>query len=62
MQSAAIYPYILDPKLTTQVWGGNELVRVYGKHGDPNARLGESWECWDTDPVTNGSLAGDTVA
>ena len=62
MQSAAIYPYILDPKLTTQVWGGNELVRVYGKHGDPNARLGESWECWDTDPVTNGPLAGDTVA
>ena len=35
MQSAAIYPYMLDPKLTTQVWGGDELVRVYGKHGDP---------------------------
>jgi mannose-6-phosphate isomerase len=62
MERGAIYPYVLDPKLTTQVWGGDELVRVYGKHGDPNARLGESWECWDTDRVTNGELAGSTVA
>jgi mannose-6-phosphate isomerase len=62
MQRAAIYPLALDPKLTTQVWGGDELVRVYGKHGDPNARLGESWECWDADRVTNGDLAGATVA
>ncbi len=62
VQSDAVYPYLLDPKLTTQVWGGDELVRIYGKHGDPNARLGESWECWDTDPVINGALAGSTVA
>jgi mannose-6-phosphate isomerase len=62
MQGDAIYPYVLDPKLTEQVWGGDELVRVYGKHGDPNARLGESWECWDADRVTNGELSGATVA
>jgi mannose-6-phosphate isomerase len=62
MADATIYPYILDPKLTTQVWGGDELVRVYGKHGDPNARLGESWECWDADRVENGELTGSTVA
>ncbi len=62
MQRGGVYPYLLDPKLTTQVWGGDELVRIYGKHGDPNARLGESWECWDADPVTNGALAGSTVA
>lgn len=62
MGGDAIYPYVLDPKLTTQVWGGDELVRVYGKHGNPNARLGESWECWDADRVTNGALAGATVA
>ena len=62
MQSDSTYPYVLDPLLTTQVWGGDELVRVYGKHGDPTARLGESWECWDADRVTNGALSGDTVA
>ncbi len=62
MLSDALYPYVLDPKLTTQVWGGDELVRVYGKHGDPNAKLGESWECWDADRVLNGELTGSTVA
>lgn len=62
MQTNGLYPYVLDPKLTQQVWGGSELVRVYGKHGDPNAKLGESWECWDTDRVVNGELAGSTVA
>jgi mannose-6-phosphate isomerase len=62
VENATIYPYVLDPKLTTQVWGGDELVRVYGKHGDPKARLGESWECWDTDRVVNGTLAGSSVA
>jgi mannose-6-phosphate isomerase len=62
MQGKSVYPFILEPKLTTQVWGGDELVRVYGKQGDPNARLGESWECWDADRVANGDLAGCTVA
>ena len=62
MPSDSIYPYVLDPKLTTQIWGGDELVRIYGKHGDPSARLGESWECWDADRVTNGGFAGSTVA
>jgi mannose-6-phosphate isomerase len=62
MADDAIYPYVLDPKLTTQVWGGDELVTVYGKRGDPHARLGESWECWDSDRVTNGALAGETIA
>jgi mannose-6-phosphate isomerase len=60
--NATIYPYVLDPKLTTQVWGGDELVKVYGKRGDPKAKLGESWECWDADPVMNGALSGLTVA
>lgn len=57
-----MYPYRLDPKLSPAIWGGNELVTQFGKRGDPNAKIGESWECWDTDPVVNGPLAGDTVA
>jgi mannose-6-phosphate isomerase len=60
--SDTIYPWELDPKLTTQIWGGSELVEIYGKHGDPNVKLGESWECWDTDKVANGSLEGKSVA
>lgn len=56
------YPYVLDPKLTTAIWGGDELVTQFGKHGDPNAKLGESWECWDTNRVIDGPLEGSTVA
>ena len=59
---AGLYPRQLEPKLTTAIWGGDELVRAYGKHGDPHAKLGESWECWDTDAVTNGTVKGSTVA
>lgn len=57
-----VYPYVLDPKLTTAIWGGGELVADFGKHGDPAAKLGESWECWDTNAVTDGPLDGKTVA
>jgi mannose-6-phosphate isomerase len=61
MSDASLYPYVLDPKLAPAIWGGDELVKTYGKHGDPTAKIGESWECWDTDTVTNGSLRGDSV-
>ncbi|MBV8333436.1 MAG: class I mannose-6-phosphate isomerase [Candidatus Eremiobacteraeota bacterium] len=57
-----IYPYVLDPKLAPAIWGGNELVTEFGKRGDPNAKLGESWECWDANAVIDGALAKSTVA
>lgn len=57
-----MYPWHLDPKLTPAVLGGGELVAAYGKHGDPSAKLGESWECWDDNAVANGTLEGSTVA
>lgn len=62
MSDASLYPYVLDPKLAPAIWGGSELVTEYGKHGDPNAKIGESWECWDENRVTDGSLTGRTVA
>jgi mannose-6-phosphate isomerase len=60
--SDTIYPWELNPKLTTAIWGGSELVDDYGKHGDPNAKLGESWECWDANTLANGPLEGSSVA
>jgi mannose-6-phosphate isomerase len=62
MPDEILYPWHLEPKLTTAVWGGSDLARVYGKNADPKATLGESWECWDTNAVTNGTLRGSTVA
>lgn len=62
MSDPMIYPYVLDPKLAPAIWGGDELVKAFGKRGDPNAKIGESWECWDADKVTDGALAGESVA
>jgi acetate kinase len=59
---AVIYPWRLDPKLASARWGGDELVRTYGKDGDPNDKLGESWECWDANTVANGPLKGSSLA
>lgn len=60
--SDRLYPYLIDPKETSAIWGGDALVRRYGKHGDPAQLLGESWECWDENRVANGVLAGQTLA
>jgi len=53
---------LLEPKLTPAIWGGDALVRIYGKPGDPREKIGESWECYDENRIANGSLAGKTLA
>ncbi len=62
MGDPTIYPYVLDPKLAPAIWGGDELVTKFGKRGDANVKLGESWECWDANAVIDGPLAGESVA
>ncbi|MBV8245110.1 MAG: class I mannose-6-phosphate isomerase [Candidatus Eremiobacteraeota bacterium] len=57
-----IYPYAIVPKLVPAIWGGHALVERFGKSGDPAAKIGESWECWDDNAVANGPLHGDTIA
>ena len=48
--------------MATAIWGGDALVKRYGKAGDPSARIGESWECWDDNAVASGAYAGETLA
>jgi len=62
MSDKRIYPYSIEPKETPAIWGGDALVKHYGKAGDPNAKIGESWECWDENHVRNGPLEGKTIA
>jgi mannose-6-phosphate isomerase len=59
--SVRLYPYVLEPKLTAAIWGGDALVTRYGKRGDRAQTLGESWECWDENDIANGALAGKTL-
>jgi len=55
-------PIVLVPKMATAIWGGDALVKHYGKSGDPSALLGESWECWDEDTIAGGAFNGETLA
>jgi mannose-6-phosphate isomerase len=57
-----LYPYCLEPQEKPAIWGGDALVRHYGKTADPAAAIGESWECWDDNRVDNGALAGRRLA
>jgi mannose-6-phosphate isomerase len=57
-----MYPLLIEPKEVPLIWGGDALVRRFGKHGDPQTPIGESWECWDQNPIVNGDLAGRTIA
>lgn len=58
----SLYPFPLEPREVEVIWGGDALVRRYGKPGDPAAKIGESWECWDANRVRDGEFAGRTVA
>ena len=55
-------PLVLVPKMAAAIWGGDALVKFYGKPGDASAKLGESWECWDDNAVASGPYAGATLA
>lgn len=56
-----LQPMIIEPKITSAIWGGDALLRVYGKSGNTSAALGESWECWDDNVVRSGSFAGKSI-
>jgi mannose-6-phosphate isomerase len=62
IHTSHIPPLVLVPKMAEAIWGGDALVKKYGKPGDPHARLGESWECWDENIVAGGPHRGATVA
>ncbi len=59
--SETLYPYVLEPKETEAIWGGDALAKQFGKEVDPKAKIGEVWECWDTNKITNGALAGSRL-
>jgi mannose-6-phosphate isomerase len=62
IETARTAPLVLVPKMAPAIWGGDALVKHYGKPGDPSARLGESWEVWDDNAVAGGAFAGETLA
>jgi mannose-6-phosphate isomerase len=59
--SAPLYPFVLEPLERELLWGGQALATRYGKPGSAQARIGESWECWDANRIRNGEVSGKTL-
>jgi mannose-6-phosphate isomerase len=63
MNSASIEAVLpLESRSVELLWGGHALVQRYGKPGDAQARIGESWECYETNRIASGAFAGRSVA
>ena len=60
-----LYPLKFEPILKEKIWGGNMLVKEYGKSGEISQKIGESWELSAVSDnlsiVSNGFLAGNNI-
>lgn len=57
-----LYPLLTRPHTVQPIWGGAQLAAWLDLPEPRPERLGEVWLVYDTNPVTNGSLAGRTLA
>jgi len=55
-------PLITRRKLVEPLWGGTRLAAWLELPEPRPARLGESWQVFDSNPVANGPFAGRTLA
>lgn len=60
-----LYPLKFEPILVDKIWGGNYLVKNWGKDADLMRKIGESWELsavpGQLSVVSNGFLAGNNI-
>jgi len=60
-----LYPLKFEPVLVDKIWGGNSLVKNWGKNADLSRKIGESWEISaipdQLSVVSNGFLAGNNI-
>ncbi|MHC4741355.1 MAG: type I phosphomannose isomerase catalytic subunit [Planctomycetota bacterium] len=61
-----LYPFKFEPLYKERIWGGRTLERVFKRELPPDVKIGESWEIADLPDdksvITNGELAGQTLA
>ncbi len=54
-----LYPFKLEPRLVPKPWGRRDLSPFYGIQTEA---IGEAWFHFEENVVTNGSLAGQSIA
>lgn len=57
-----LYPLLTRPHTVQPIWGGAQLAAWLDLPHPRPERLGEIWLVYDTNPITNGALAGRTLA
>jgi mannose-6-phosphate isomerase len=62
MPNTDLYPLLLTPKVVSPIWGGTRLAAWLDLPGPRPAKIGETWQVYDSDVVRNGPLAGRTLA
>jgi mannose-6-phosphate isomerase len=60
-QPIELYPLLFEPALHARVWGGKQLETRLGKHPSTAEPVGESWEIYFQNRVSNGALHGKTL-
>ncbi len=53
-----LYPLKFKPYFKEFIWGGRRLETVFHKDLPPDKSIGESWEVFDKDVITNGPSGG----
>jgi mannose-6-phosphate isomerase len=60
--SARLYPLLTERRIAQPIWGGDRLAAWLDMPAPRPARLGETWQVYDLNPVVNGPLAGRSLA
>lgn len=58
----SLYPLLSERKIAEPIWGGDRLAAWLDLPAPRPARLGETWQIYDTNLVTNGPLTGRSLA
>lgn len=62
MSPIDLYPLITQPRLAQPLWGGTFLADWLDLPPPQPERIGEVWLVYDTNPIVEGALAGQTLA
>lgn len=62
MLETPLYPILTERRLVSPIWGGQRLSRWFHIPEPRPARVGETWQVYDTNIIRNGAFAGQTLA
>ena len=62
MRHAPLYPLMTERRIVQPIWGGARLADWLDLPEPRPERIGETWQVYDTNPILNGALAGQSLA